>query len=120
MNKTTEAFNEKLGQFIGSDQLYRDGFTKCIYSEGVQYIMENNMSWMVTDAMVLLKHIPKLKAEEFVVCKFTKTEDGGGIMIYEDGNDNHLHRQVYTAVDAIPDTLQMWYENETLYLPNER
>ncbi|KKM75921.1 hypothetical protein LCGC14_1385380 [marine sediment metagenome] len=86
-------------------------------TEGIGYIMQNGYSWVVTDALVILKMNKKVRAEEFVVVKL-KVKDGKATIVYEDGNDNILFKQKYKITNARKD-LKLYYTNGVLMLQGE-
>ena len=90
----------KLGQFYGTEQ-YHEGYLNTKLTDGVAYISKNGYSWLVTDAISVIK--TKLKDEPFICIKLklngdpdNKTAD----MIITDGNEKELYKQHYNFTTA--------------------
>jgi hypothetical protein len=107
----------QLGQFYGTTQYYNVMGTRV--TDGVNYVMDNGYSWLVTDALAVLRTHPKVRGQEFVVVKMVNEANGGCSVRYEDGNGNVLYKQKYDITDAKVD-VKMYFENGVLLLPRER
>lgn len=107
------------------DQFYgTQGYTNVMgvrVTDGVRYVMENGYSWVVTDAIVILKMKRKVAVQDFVHIKFRVQEKSSGneaIIYYEDGNGNVLYRQKYKFTDAQAE-FDMYFTNNVLMLKRE-
>lgn len=107
----------QLEQFYGTTQYYNVMGTRV--TDGVKYVMDNGYSWLVTDALAVLRTHPKVRGQEFVVVKMVNEANGGCSVRYEDGNGNVLYKQKYDITDAKVD-VKMYFENGVLLLPRER
>jgi len=104
-----------LDQFIGSERYYR--VMNTIITDGVNYIMQNGYSWLITDALIVIK--TKLINEEFLSIKLqVNKEKNTAIMLITDGNNRVLYKQYYNYTDAKRD-LTLFFENNTLMLNSE-
>ena len=124
-----------LFQFTGSDRFYRH-FTKHIYTQGVQYVADKCGAYWLIDLIMSHQCDPKVRKEEFQQWKlFLNKEGSSAVAICDDGNGNEVTRQEieYTTfpnllhkeelVDGnrhLSLAIVMWFENQTLFLPQER
>jgi hypothetical protein len=100
-----------LPQYTGTDEYH--GVMGANVTDGIAYLMENGYSWLVTDALVILKM--KLKRHEFVSIKFYVES---ATVIYEDGNGGKLHTQQYETTNATQN-LELFYTDGVLLLAQE-
>ena len=60
-----------LGYFIGTEQYYFDPMVKDItYTEGVSFLRENEHNFLISDILVVLKHLKnkgEIKEEDFII-----------------------------------------------------
>lgn len=106
-----------LGQFIGSQQYY-DVFGFNV-TDGVKYVMDNGYSWLVTDALAVIRYRPEWwKSGGFLTVELKLSEDSEADMIITDGNGNTLYSQHYSFTDA-QRNLKLWFRHGVLYLPSE-
>lgn len=105
----------ELNSFSGSSKYFNVMNVKV--TEGVKYLMLNGYSWLVTDAIVILRMKPKVTREEFVVIQL-KLKDGEGIVKYGDGNGNSLFSQKYLYTDAQTE-VKLFYTDGVLMLSGE-
>jgi hypothetical protein len=110
-----------LSNFYGSEHYYRlmGGINA---TDGVHYVMNNGYSYLVTDAIAVLRAHPKLKQyllhDDFVVIKLQRLPSNQALMLMEDGNGHELYRQAYVYSDAKVD-LKLFYTNGVLLLASE-
>lgn len=109
---------ESLHRFTGSECIYRNTLTRCLYTEGIRFIAEEcKASWLVTDALVICRNLAN-KGHEFVTVKLSK--DGtAGTILYDDGNGKKLYKQEYALVDFPLEEITLYFTNNTLLLPSE-
>jgi hypothetical protein len=110
-----------LESFIGTENYYQVLGVKV--TDGIHYVMNNGYSWLVTDALAVIVTNRKLRAEPFLVFKFTVDRDkkqaeveitdgdkGPGPIVY--------HRQHYKYTDARRD-LTFYFQDGVLLLSGE-
>ena len=105
-----------LSQFYGTMEYHN--VLGVSVTDGVKYLMENGYSWLVTDAIAVMKFDAKLKKEPFLSVKLKQTAENEADLIIEDGNGNILYRQHYDFTDAKKD-LSLFYTDNVLMLNNE-
>ena len=111
---------KQLGQFSGgSENLYRDIMFHTDETEGVKYVADNGYGWFISDAKAVLKGVPRVRNEEFVVVRLTVNPDKTATVTYDDGNNNVLYHQNYKWTSAKRD-IKLYFENNVLMLPDER
>jgi|GEM_PF-1051520 len=104
-----------LDYFIGSERYYK--LMDTLITDGIKYIMNNGYSWLITDALIVIK--TKLINEEFLSIKLqVNKEKNTAIMLITDGNNRVLYKQYYNYTDAKRD-LTLFFENNTLMLNSE-
>ena len=64
------------------------------YTDGVKYIMNNGYAWFVTDAQIVIRMKPKLRAEEFLTVELKLKEDSTAQTVITDGNGNILYLKI--------------------------
>ena len=117
----TTALNlSDLAHFTGSEHAYFNPFFRAVkYTEGVKFVSDHGAAWLVTDILAVVCGVAKVKREEFVVVTFT-AKDGKGAIVWDDGNDNKLHRQNVDFTDFPDGKIKFYVENGMLMLPSER
>ena len=103
-----------LGQFTGTEAYHNIMGVNC--TDGVAYIAQNWYSWVVADALVILKM--KLKDKDFVSVKLKIFEDKKCVILYEDGNGNVLFKQNYEYTNCTQDVV-LFYTDNVLMLAGE-
>lgn len=106
-----------LSQFYGTQQYYN--VFGVHVTEGVKYIMDNGYAWFVTDSIAVIKGVPKVRAEPFLVVRLKRVGDSEADLIIDDGNENVLYTQHYGFTDAKKD-LKLYCEDNVLMLAAER
>jgi hypothetical protein len=111
-----------IGQFYGTQNYYK-GWLGVNYTDGVNYVSNNGYSWLVTDAISVIKTDKKildyLKEDTFLSVKLkVDVEKGTAIMTIEDGNKNILYTQNYDYTDAKRD-LVLYFVDNVLMLAGE-
>lgn len=115
----TDLYLKELNKYYGTENYYNVMGVRA--TDGIMYVMNNGYSWVVTDAIVILKMKPKVRAEEFVVIKLSVKEGKNGKyaeITYDDGNGNILFRQKYQWTDA-KRGFTMYYTGGVLMLQGE-
>ncbi len=103
-----------LDQFSGTQQYFKC-WLGALATDGVNYIMGNGYSWLVTDALSVIKL--ELKDEPFLVVKL-KVKDNKAVMTIEDGNGKVFHTQDYDYTSAKKD-LTLYFVENVLMLSGE-
>ena len=108
----------QLDQFYGTEQYHN--VMGVNVTDGVAYIMNNGYSWLVTDAIVVIKM--KLKKHEFltvdlIINKNLVHKDEATMRI-TDGNDYCLYEQHYGYTTARR-TIKLFFTNNVLMLTGE-
>lgn len=105
----------ELAQFYGTEG-YTRGHMNVLMTDGVNYLTQYGASWLVTDATVIVKQ--KLAQHEFVMIEALVDENNTARVIYSDGNDNILHKQIYEYTD-LSCNVKMYYTNNVMMLAGE-
>lgn len=115
----------KLDQFWGSEQFFRAPLIPFLYTEGVQFFIENAEAyWFLTDLGVLFtsKLTEEQKADTFF-CVELLVKNGTAVLTIDDGDKHILLSHSYTYTDC-PEGLWRFFlegpEGErVLLLPSE-
>ena len=113
--KTDDLNLTDLGHYHGTEQYHNVMGTQV--TDGIAYVMSNGYSWVITDAVAVLRYEKKVAAEEFV-CVILKVTKNTAVITYEDGNGEVLFKQEYNYTDAKRD-LKLFYTNKVLMLAGE-
>lgn len=89
-----------------------------VVTDGVEYIMDNGYSWVVTDACAIILLERKLKGQAFVVVELKLLDNSEADIIYTDGNDNELYRQHYDYTNA-KKGFKLYFTDHVMMLPGE-
>lgn len=108
---------KSLSQFYGTLNYYKIWFG-ALATDGAKYLMENGYSWVVTDAISVIKTDPKLKKQDFLVIELKLLGDGTAKMVISDGNDNILYEQKYEWTDAKRE-VKLYFQNNVIFLSGE-
>jgi hypothetical protein len=117
METQTDLELKALSQFYGTQHYY--DVLGVNVTDGVKYVMDNGYSWFVTDSIAVIRGVPKVRAEPFLVVKLKRVGKSEADLIIDDGNENVLHTQHYRYTDAKKD-LKLYCEDNVLMLPSER
>lgn len=108
---------KNLGQFYGTVNYYRV-WLGALATDGAKYIMDNGYSWLVTDAISVIKTVPNLKKQDFLVIELKLLGDGTAKMVISDGNDNTLYEQKYEWTDAKRE-VKLYFADNVIFLSSE-
>jgi hypothetical protein len=122
MNDTI-ALERALGQFCGSEQLYRHALNRrVLYSEGVQFFAENagaGAYWLLD----ILATEPAILAEEFAHVTLKVVEGHANLVVTDGGKDGKSAKVVYRRdidyTDCPLGTWELFFENMVIILPGE-
>lgn len=106
---------KKLDMFYGTENYYKF-FLNTLITDGVKYVCDNGYSWLVSDAVSVIK--TKKLNEDFLVIRLKLDGQGGAEMIIDDGNGNVLYRQRYSYTNAKRE-LKLFYSSNVVMLSNE-
>ena len=96
------------------------------YTDGIKFLGDNKVSWLITDILAVLSHEPSIKEtyeqEGFICIKFVVDNDTA-TATYTDGNDKILFTQKYEYTDFnkhfLENKIYFYYTNEVLMLAGE-
>lgn len=101
-----------LGQFSGTPEYLTDG---------VDYIMRNGYSYLITDILALIPFKSRLRIEPFLAITYAvDLEKHTGEFVITDGNKHKLYSQKYGYTNAkIKEPLKMFLTDRVLMLAGE-
>lgn len=116
-NQTLES---ELGQFIGSETLYRHGMFNILYTEGVQYLAEKTSCYWLLDAIGSWQIKSKVKSEPFQLWQLTVNADKEGVLTCRrDSNDAAIVTQRIESTDFPLPEIKFYLCDGVLMLPSE-
>ena len=107
---------EDLSHFIGTEQ-YTKGFLNVLYTDGIVFLMNNGLSWLVTDISSYKVH-EKVKNLEFQAWTLT-VKKNKGVLTLTDGNENIILKQNYSYTNCPIETIKMYLVDNVLMLASE-
>jgi hypothetical protein len=112
----------ELRQFTGSEHWYRHGLVRDIlFTDGAKYVADQGGAYWLLDEIAFAQRFQKeVAAEEFQVWKLTVKPDRTATLACEDGNGTTAFRKAIEYTDFPTDSVELWFENNTIYLPSER
>ena len=123
MSTTTKTLNAaELAQFTGSENWYRHGINRAVlFTDGAKYIADQaGAYWLLDEIAIIQPHNKRVAAEEFQVWKLTVKPDRTAILACEDGNGRTVFKKTLEYTDFPAERAELWFENNTIYLPSER
>lgn len=115
---------EDLSQFTGTGVWYTHPLGRgrgIVYTEGAQYVAETGGAYWLLDEIVFNQHVAEIWREDFQCWKLTvDTGKSTGVLRCEDGNYNTVFTKVIEYTDFPLDFIELWFENNVIYLPSER
>ena len=110
-----------LAQFTGTGIWYRHPlFRDFLTTEGVQYLANNaDAHWLVDTIAALQLAEASVRAEAFQVWTLKVEADRSAVLACTDGNDGPVFRSEISWTDFPLEEIDLWYANNTLYLPSE-
>jgi len=114
--------DEQLRQFTGSEQWYRHPLVRSIlFTDGAKYVADHAGAYWLLDEIALAQRADKRVArEEFQVWKLTVKPDRSATLACEDGNYRTVFEKPIEFTDFPIEHIELWFENNTIYLPSER
>lgn len=91
-----------------------------LFTQGIQSFCITHECFWFLDIITSYQTERFKKENEFQVWKFQKNKTGnGGKIICEDGDDNKIIIQRIPFTDCKQTEFTFWYQNDTIYLPEE-
>jgi hypothetical protein len=111
----------ELSRFTGSEHWYRHGLVRSIvFTDGAKYIADQAGAYWLLDEIALAQRFDKkVGAQEFQVWKLAVNADDTAVLTCEDGNGNTVFSKAIEFTDFPRDGVELWFENNTIYLPSE-
>jgi hypothetical protein len=107
----------EIEQFHGT-QAYHECWLGALATDGVKYVMDNGYSWLVTDAISIIKTDGNIARKPFLVIELRLLGDNEADMVITDGNGRELYRQHYNYTNARKG-LKLYFQNNIVLLPGE-
>ena len=113
-----------LGQFIGSDQLFRHALSRNhLYTEGVQFVAERAGAYWLLDK-IALHASPAIAREDFQVWKLGVRRDQTATLTTDNGDNDILKTEELPFTDFPLSEITLWavrneFEGFTIMLPGE-
>jgi hypothetical protein len=97
-----------LAHFTGTEGYHRIGmFGTHLFTDGVNFLFQNEVSWLVTDILAHLAHNPKCRFNEFNSIDLVVTA-GTAKLTITDGDETVLDTQDYEYTDLPDGTIGMF------------
>ncbi len=110
-----------LAQFTGTEHWYRHGLVRDIlFTDGAKYVADAAGAYWLLDEVAIAQRFEKaVSAEKFQVWKLTVNPDRSARLACEDGNGRTVFEKPIPYTDFPADSIELWFENSTIYLPRE-
>jgi hypothetical protein len=110
-----------LAQFTGTEHWYPHGLVRDIlFTDGAKYVADAGGAWWLLDEIAIAQRFEKaVAAEEFQVWKLTVNPNRTAKLACEDGNDRTVFEKAIEYTDFPPEGIELWFANNTIYLPSE-
>ena len=111
----------ELRQFTGSEHWYRHGLVRDIlYTDGAKYVADQGGAYWLLDEIALAQRgNSRVAAQEFQVWKLAVKPDNTAVLTCDDGNGNVVASKPIPFTDFPLDEIELWFTNNTIYLPSE-
>jgi len=122
MTKTAKLTEADLMHFTGSEHWYRHALNRnVLFTDGAKYVADEGGAYWLLDTIALLQRAnQRVAGEKFQVWKLAVRSDRTATLTCEDGNYNVVYTQQLEFTDFPTPEITLWFENNTIYLPNER
>jgi hypothetical protein len=113
--------DDHLSQFTGSEHWYRHGLARDIlFTDGAKYVADQaGAYWLLDEIAFAQRGQKRVAAEEFQVWKLTVKPDHTATLACEDGNGTTVFEKALEFTDFPAERIELWFENNTIYLPSE-
>ena len=110
-----------LRHFTGSENWYRHGLNRnVLFTDGAKYVADQGGAYWLLDEIALAQRGDKrVAAEEFQVWTLTVNADRTATLACGDGNGNTVFEKPIPFTDFPAESVELWFENNTIYLPSE-
>jgi prepilin-type processing-associated H-X9-DG protein len=111
----------ELRQFTGSENWYRHGLARNIlFTDGAKYVADQGGAYWLLDEIALAQRgNSRVAAEEFQVWKLAVKPDRTATLTCDDGNGNVVSSKPIPFTDFPANEIELWFTNNTIYLPSE-
>ena len=76
--------------------------------------------WLLDEIAIAQRFEKAVAVEEFQVWKLTVNPDRSAKLACEDGNGRTVFEKAIEYTDFPVDSIELWFENSTIYLPSDR
>ncbi|HEY9598449.1 MAG TPA: DUF6011 domain-containing protein [Cyanophyceae cyanobacterium] len=115
-----ENIESELAYFSGSTEIYRHGFFKMLYTQGVQHLAERAQCYWLLDAIASWQIKPKIKREPFQVWTITVNQKKEAVLTcVRDTGAKPLATQRIEYTDFPLPEMKFYLCDGTLMLPSE-
>ena len=110
-----------LAQFTGSENWYRHGLARNIlFTDGAKYVADQGGAYWLLDEIALAQRGQRrVAAEEFQVWTLRVKPDKTATLTCEDGNGHAVFEKAIPFTDFPVEAIELWFTNNTIYLPSE-
>ena len=111
----------ELRQFTGSEQWYRHGLVRTVlFTDGAKFVADHGGAyWLLDEIALAAARQQARRREEFQVWKLTVKPDRTATLTCDDGNGNVVASKKIPFTDFPVDEVELWFTNNTIYLPSE-
>ncbi len=122
MTNADQLTEHVLSKFTGSENWYRHALVRrVLFTDGAKHVADAGGAYWLLDEIALAQQYEKaVAAEEFQAWKLTVNADRTGTLACEDGNGKTVFSKKLDYTDFPADGIELWFENNTIYLPSER
>lgn len=120
---TVVQIESTLAGFHGTEEYFRHSLNRnVLWTEGVKFLADSaGAFWLLDEIAIANLHQPSVKNEEFQVWALTlDTEGNGARLSCGDGNGNTVYTQPIPFTDFPLSSIELYFENDVIYLPSER
>ena len=112
-----------LREFTGTDNWYRHPLNRAVlFTDGAKHVADaGGAYWLLDEIALAQRYQRKVAAEAFQ--SWTLTVDltsQTATLICGDGNGNAVFTKPIEYTDFPLESVTLWFENNTIYLPSER
>ena len=109
-----------LDRFTGSEHWYRHPLAPRItYTDGAQYVAEAGGAYWLLDAIVSHQLEPHVRREPFQVWTLEVGDDRAAVLRCEDGDGGLVVIQAIPFTDFPLPEIELWLQNNVIFLPSE-
>ena len=111
----------ELRQFTGSEHWYRHPLVRqVVFTDGAKYVADQaGAYWLIDEIAFAQKGEAAVAAEAFQVWKLAVTPKHTGTLSCEDGDFRTVFTKELTFTDFPEPGIELWFTNNTIYLPSE-